>query len=94
MAVIEIQTCGMYGADNLFKSTVDGWTFIITEPQTDDEPFEKYLVHWTYLVDPDKKTKTFVAKDGACELRAYGFSETGNSFIVASSCELTIYGTI
>jgi hypothetical protein len=60
MAVIEIQICGMYGADNLLKSTVDGWTLIITEPQPDDEPFEKYLVHRIYLVDPDKKNEDFL----------------------------------
>ena len=88
---VEIKTCGLYGDDNLSKITQDNWTLIITEPEPDDKPFEKYLVKRIYLVSPDKKEKIFVGKDGACELRAFGFSETGDTFIIALSCDLTIY---
>jgi hypothetical protein len=88
---IEIQTCGLYGVDNLSKATADGWTLIASEPEPDDKPFEKYLVQRIYLVSPDKQQKNIVGKDGACELRAFGFSETDNSFIIALSCDLTIY---
>jgi len=88
---VEITTCGLYGGDNLIKRTSDGWTLVMSDPEPDDEPFEQYLVQRIYLVSPDKKVKTLVGKDGACELRAFGFSETGNSLIIALSCELTIY---
>lgn len=88
---IEIRTFGLYGDDKLPKSTEDGWMLLTSEPEPDDSPFERYLVSKVYLVSPDKMHKTIVAKDGACELRAFGFSSTGKSFIVATSCELIIY---
>lgn len=88
---IEIQTCGLYGVDNLPKATLDGWTLVASEPEPDDKPFEKYIVTRIYLISPDKQQKLLVGKDGPCELRAFGFSGTGNSFIIALSCDLTIY---
>ncbi|MBV4357580.1 hypothetical protein [Pinibacter aurantiacus] len=86
-----ITTHGLYGDDNLPKSTTDGWTLSISKPEPDDKPFEKYLIQKIHLISPDKEQKIFIAKDGACEFRAFGFSETGKSFIVASSCDLIIY---
>ncbi|HEU5164024.1 MAG TPA: hypothetical protein VFU29_00715 [Chitinophagaceae bacterium] len=88
---IEITTCGLYGDDSLSKTTQDGWTLIATEPEPDDKPFEKYLVKRIYLLSPDKEEKLLVGKDGACELRAFGFSDTGDTFVIALSCDLTIY---
>lgn len=88
---IKIKTHGLYGDDNLPKTSQDNWTLIVTEPEPDDNPFEKYLVKRIYLVSPDKEEKIFIAKDGACELRAFGFSDTGDTFIIALSCDLTIY---
>src|SRR5438132_1075201 len=35
---IEIKTCGLYGEDNLLKTTSDGWQLTITESQPDDKP--------------------------------------------------------
>ncbi|WP_177765842.1 hypothetical protein [Flavobacterium sp. I3-2] len=91
LANIEINTCGLYGEDNLSKTTQDGWTLIISDPEPDDKPFERYLVNRIYLQSPDRKVKIFVGKNGACELRAFGFSDTGNTFIIALSCDLIIY---
>ncbi len=88
---IQISTCGLYGPDNLLKFTNDGWTLTISKAESDDKPFDKYLVQKIYLVSPDERQNIVVAKDGPCELRAFGFSDTGNSFIVALSCELIIY---
>jgi hypothetical protein len=88
---IEIPTCGLYGNDNLTKTTQDGLTLIASEPEPDDKPFEKYLVKRIYLVSPDKNEKIYVAKDGACELRAFGFSDSGDTFIIALTCDLVIY---
>lgn len=88
---IEIETCGLYGEDSLSKRTRDDWTLIVSEPEPDDKPFEKFLVKKIYLVSPDNKIKLFISKDGACELRAFGFSDTGNTFAIATSCDLIIY---
>lgn len=88
---VEIKTYGLYGDDELPKATKDNWVLVVSDPEPDDEPFEKYLVKRIYLVSPDKKQKVFLDKDGACELRALGFSDTGDTFIIASSCDLVIY---
>jgi hypothetical protein len=38
----------------------------------------------------DLASATCIGEDGACELRAAGFSPTGQSFVIATSCDLTI----
>ncbi|MEI7768517.1 MAG: hypothetical protein WCI67_00950 [Chloroflexales bacterium] len=38
----------------------------------------------------DPASATCVGDDGACELRAAGFSPTGQSFVIATSCDLMI----
>ncbi|MGY6647451.1 hypothetical protein [Wenyingzhuangia sp. IMCC45574] len=81
----------MNGGDNLSKKTKDSWSLTATLPEPDDKPFEEYLVRRVYLISPDKKEKIFVGKDAACELRAFGFSSTGKSFVIATSCDLIIY---
>ena len=91
LANVEIRTSGLDSSDNMPKKTADGWKLIITEPQPDEKPYEKYLVRKIYLVSPDNKENIYITKDGACELRAFGFSETGNSLIVALSCDLVIW---
>jgi len=88
---VEIRTHGFYGEDNLPKINEEGWELMLTDPEPDEKPFEKYLVQKIYLVSPNKKKKIFISKDGPCELRAYGFSDSGKTFIVALSCELVIF---
>ena len=88
---VQVLTSGLHGGDNLPKTTADGWTLTISEPQLDDNPFDEYLVQRIFLVSPDKRDKIYITKDGPCEHRAFGFSDTGNSFVVALSCDLTIY---
>lgn len=88
---IIIKTCGLYGDDFLNKETSDGWTLLKMEKEPDDPPFEKYLVNKIFLQSPTKELMILISKDGPCELRVFGFSTTGNSLIVASSCELTIW---
>lgn len=88
---VEIPTSGLHSEDKLPKTTADGWELIVTEPEPNEPPFENFLIQKIYLVSPDKNEKIYVAEDGACELRAFGFSGTGNSFIVATSCDLVIW---
>lgn len=91
LANIKITTSGLISPDILPKKTADGWQLIITDPEPDESPFQMYLIQKIYLVSPDQKEKIYITMDGACELRAFGFSDTGNSFIVATSCDLVIY---
>jgi hypothetical protein len=57
-------------------------------------PWPRYFV---FLSRPFKsvldglESTTKVGDEGACEYRAHGFSDTGNSFVIALSCELNIY---
>jgi len=87
---MDVVTSGLYGGDNLPKTTTDGWQLIISAPAPDDELFQQFMERSIYLLSPGG-AKIFVGKDGACELRAFGFSETGNSFIIALSCNLEIW---
>lgn len=89
-----ISTCGLYGDDNLPKVTSGGWSLEITDPEPDDYPFQQYKVSKIYLLSPDKNEKILVAKDGPCEYRAYGFSPTEKSFVIALSCEIVIYANV
>lgn len=68
-----------------------GWKLLVTPPQPDDPPFEKYMVRNVFLVSPNGEDKVFISKDGPCELRALGFSQTGKSLVVALSCEIIIW---
>ena len=86
-----IQTSGLYGDNALALATADGWRIMTKEGEFDDPPFEKYPVTKLFLVSPDSKQFIFISKDGACELRSFGFSPTGNSLVVALSCDLTIW---
>lgn len=88
---VEIRTSGLIAQDNLLKTTSDGWRLIVSDPEPDEKPFENYTVQKIYLEDSEQKKSTFITKDGACELRAFGFSETEKSFVIALSCEVLIY---
>ena len=61
---------------------------------TDHHRLEEHSPDWPnraiLLVKPDR-SKTPAGDDGECELRAFGFSETGRSFVIATSCELVIF---
>jgi len=86
-----IKTYGLYNPnEQMPQQTADGYKLSLTQPQPDDPPFEKYLVQSIFIAH--QEDKIFVSKDGPCEFRAFGFSETRNSFIVASSCDLVIWG--
>jgi hypothetical protein len=91
LAGVVINTSGVYGGDHLLKRTGDGWSLIAGEPSAERSPFGTRSGTKIYLVHADNRERACVAQDGACELRAFGFSNTGASFIVATSCDLIIY---
>lgn len=86
-----IKTCGLWGDNILSLETADGWRLVKGENEFDDPPFDKYLINKIFLSSPANESTIFIAKDGPCELRAFGFSPTTNSFIVALSCQLIIW---
>lgn len=87
----QIKVCGLFGEEKLPVRTADGWELIVSEPVQDAPPFEKYVVQNVFLKHPANDSAIFITKDGPCEIRSFGFSETGKSFIVALSCELIIW---
>ena len=82
---------GLHSPDSLVKKTVDGWQLLSVESGAAPISFEASADRTVYLISPDGLFRKEVNSDGPCELRAFGFSDTGNSFVVASSCELVIY---
>jgi hypothetical protein len=81
-----IKTYGLFGGDQLLKNTTDGWKLW----QTDEPPFEN-LKGMNIILSSNKNENMIVGNDEVCELRAYGFSPTEKTFILATSCDLTIY---
>lgn len=73
---------GLFGG-NLPNTTTDDWK--LSEKPEDSKQI--FLSHKTLLEDDAR----FVGDEGGCEMRAFGFSETGNSFVIATSCDLIIY---
>ena len=77
-----VRVGGLFGG-GLPLTTADGWHL---EAQARVWPTQ--LV---FLSAPGSRESLCVGEDGACELRACGFSETGRSFVIATSCDLTIF---
>ncbi len=77
-----IRMAGLFGG-GLPLTTLDGWGL--------EEQSPAWPIRSVFLSLPDGNIDESIADDGACALRAFGFSETGRSFIVASSCDLMIF---
>ena len=78
----KIHTAGLFGG-NLPTTTADGWT-LLEQPE---ESARIFLKHESWANDEAK----FVGDGEVCEMRSFGFSSTGNSFIIATSCDVAIY---
>jgi hypothetical protein len=83
-----ISVAGLHGGG--FRTmTLDGWRLEVQAPH--------WPKHDIYLISPwqpargSKDERVTVATDGVCELRAYGFSDTGQTFIVATSCDIQLF---
>ncbi|MEO8074211.1 MAG: hypothetical protein ABI686_13310 [Acidobacteriota bacterium] len=77
---LEIKTAGLFGG-NLSKSTQDGWTLSIKRLNG--------MIDEVYL--SSKEDEIFIENDEVSEIRAFGFSNTGKSFVVATTSDLTIF---
>jgi hypothetical protein len=76
-----IQTHGLFGRDNLSKTTKDGWRL---------EKLEKDNFDQIILVSP-VQDKLIVGDDEVVEIKAFGFAENEQFFVIAMGSDLTIY---
>ncbi len=77
-----VRMAGLFGG-GLPLTTRDGWGL---EAQARTWP-----THSVFLSAPSTREPLCIGEDGAGEMRACGFSETGRSFVIATSCDLTVY---
>lgn len=82
-----VRLAGLHGG-GLPMTTYDGWSLECVQL-----PWPSHY----FFMSPPWKSDCFdqwikIATDGACEFRACGFSETGRSFVIATSCEVMLYG--
>ena len=87
---VTVRTAGLSGG-GLPTGTADGWTLLVLPlPYTRNGRYlldhEVSLYHGRAAPDA-----VVIAEPTPCELRAYGFSETGNSFVIAGSCGLKLF---
>jgi len=93
LADVRIKTHGLFGGDSLYKRSLDGWK-LSKKNSSSIFHFLKFKSSKREIVNlhsPNGRESKVVHDVGPCELRAYGFSDTGKSFIIASTCELVIY---
>jgi hypothetical protein len=76
-----VRVAGLFGG-GLPLTTLDGWCL---EAQARAWP-----THSVLLTAPGAREPLCIGEDGACELRACGFSESGRSFVIATSCDLAM----
>jgi hypothetical protein len=89
-----VKVAGVNSKNKLPIKTTDGWDLILTEPQPDKPPFERFNIQNIFLNNPSIENQIFITNDGPCELKAFGFSDTHKSFVVGLSCEITIWARI
>jgi hypothetical protein len=77
-----IRMAGLFGG-GLTLTTLDGWGLEVQA--------RVWPTHSVFLSAPGTREPVCIGEDGVCEMRACGFSETGRSFVIATSCDLTIY---
>ncbi len=78
----EIKTAGLFGG-NLKTKTLDGWSLSIRKLN--------YTTNGICLIYKSSNKEVFIEDDKVSEFRAFGFSETEKSFVVATTSDLTIY---
>ena len=84
-----IGVCGLMGG-GLHTTTTDGWSVEVVAP---DWPVENVLLSKDGRPYGGEAGSTWwhIHREEACELRAAGFSPTGRTLAVASSCALTLF---
>jgi hypothetical protein len=78
----QVRMAGIYGG-GLPLSTEDGWFL--------ERHRDKEKVFLSKAAPTQEKELALVGDDDGCNLKAFGFSETGQSFVVATGCSLIIF---
>ncbi len=82
-----VKLFGLHIRGDLRKSTQGGWRVVAEEGRHGTIPIQKFYFKHNDLTEP-----IFIGEDGPCELRVYGFSEDEKLLVIATSCELVIWG--
>ena len=83
-----IRMAGLYGG-GLTKVSFDSWHLL---DMTLDWPDRSVFLELPFKsIYEGVENCTKLEDDGACELRTYGFSQTGKSFVIALSCQVAIF---
>lgn len=86
----QVRLAGLFGG-GLHRVTADGWTLDVVRP---DWPAERVILSDPFgdpHGQPDRGGWQVIHDEIACELRAVGFSPTGATLVIASSCDITIF---
>ena len=75
-----VQTYGLYGGDKLPKQSSDGSTVTLD-----------LATRNISLQSNNGSPSIIVGNEGPCELRVFGFSSTGRTLIIGTSCEIVIW---
>lgn len=78
----KIQAAGLFGG-SLLTATADDWR-LFEQPE---ESARIFLKHESWS---DEEAE-FIGDGEVCDMRASGFSPTGNSFVIATSCDVALY---
>ncbi len=85
-----VRMAGLYGG-GLHHVTPDAWTIRAVAPAWPNQ--RVMLVHPFHepAADPDRGGWHVIYDDRPCELRAAGFAPSGNTLVVASSCDVVLF---
>jgi len=86
-----VKVFGLHNVTGLLPKTFENWQLSISEPRADDPPFQHFTIQEVCLENVNSMEKLVITKDGPCEFRAFGFSDSGKSLFAASSCELVVW---
>jgi hypothetical protein len=90
LAGARVRLAGLFGG-GLHRVTADGWTLDVISP---DWPAERVILSEPFgdpYGQPDRGGWQVIHDETACELRAVGFSPTGATLVIASSCAITMF---
>jgi hypothetical protein len=85
-----VPIAGLLGG-GLHRVTMDGWSVDVVAPDWPDKRVVLSSPFHNPYATPDKGGWFVVHDEDICELRAVGFSPSGNTFVAASSCGVSLW---
>jgi hypothetical protein len=90
LAGTRVRIAGLFGG-GLHRGTPDGWTLDVVAP---DWPAERVILCRPFqdlYAPPDRGGWQVIHDETVCELRAVGFSPSGATLVIASSCHVSLF---